>query len=228
MKKFCLAAVAAAAAAGSFAELVPIAPAGGETVPMLSREQIEVSRLETYKERLDYLKPEYLEFLVTMLSIPLLISIIRAAIDGDWARAWDDSIKIWLIVLAVFAVIIYIGYLLVVWMYGGKYVVHFTLDEDQLVHEQEAAQFQRARKLGLAAILVGIFSKRPATVGQGIFIASKNTSTSTLAKVRRIKPRRAWHLIKVNEGLEHNQIYVPKEDYDLVLDFLRQHCPNAK
>lgn len=163
-----------------------------------------------------------------LLSIPLLISITRAAIDGDWARAWDDSIKIWLIVLAVFAVIIYIGYLLVVWMYGGKYVVHFTLDEDQLVHEQEAAQFQRARKLGLAAILVGIFSRRPATVGQGIFIASKNTSTSTLTKVRRIKPRRAWHLIKVNEGLEHNQVYVPKEDFDLVLDFLRQHCPNAK
>ena len=163
-----------------------------------------------------------------LLSIPLLISIIRAAIDGDWARAWDDSIKIWLIVLAVFAVIIYIGYLLVVWMYGGKYIVHFTLDEKELVHEQEAAQFQRARKLGLAAILVGIFSRRPATVGQGIFIASKNASTSTLAKVRRIKPRRAWHLIKVNEGLEHNQVYVPKEDYDLVLDFLRQHCPNAK
>ena len=61
MKKFCLAAVAAAAAGSSFAELVPIAPAGGETVPMLSREQIEVSRLETYKERLDYLKPEYLK-----------------------------------------------------------------------------------------------------------------------------------------------------------------------
>ena len=50
-----------------------------------------------------------------LLSIPLLISVIRAAIDGDWARAWDDSIKIWLIVLAVFAVVIYLGYLLVVW-----------------------------------------------------------------------------------------------------------------
>lgn len=182
---------------------------------------------------LDMLKNPSILFVVykifgILLSIPLLISIIRAAIDGDWARAWDDSIKIWLIVLAVFAVIIYIGYLLVVWMYGGKYIVHFTLDEKELVHEQEAAQFQRARKLGFAAILVGIFSRRPATVGQGIFIASKNASTSTLAKVRRIKPRRAWHLIKVNEGLEHNQVYVPKEDYDLVLDFLRQHCPNAK
>ena len=61
MKKFCLAAVTAAAAGSLFAELVPIAPAGGETVPMLSREQIEVSRLKTYKERLAYLKPEYLK-----------------------------------------------------------------------------------------------------------------------------------------------------------------------
>lgn len=163
-----------------------------------------------------------------LLSIPLLISIIRAAIDGDWARAWDDSIKIWLIVLAVFAVIIYLSYLVIVWVYGGKYVVHFTLDEEQLVHEQERAQFQRARKLGIIAMIVGFLTKKPSTVGQGLFMASRDTSTSTLIKVRRIKPRRAWHLIKVNEGLEHNQIYVPKEDYDLVLDFLRQHCPNAK
>lgn len=163
-----------------------------------------------------------------LLSIPLLISIIRAAIDGDWARAWDDSIKIWLIVLAVFAVIIYLSYLVIVWVYGGKYVVHFTLDEEQLVHEQERAQFQRARKLGIIAMIVGFLTKKPSTVGQGLFMASRDTSTSTLTKVRRIKPRRAWHLIKVNEGLEHNQVYVPKEDYDLVLDFLRQHCPNAK
>lgn len=163
-----------------------------------------------------------------LLSIPLLISIIRAAIDGDWARAWDDSIKIWLIVLAVFAVIIYLSYLVIVWVYGGKYVVHFTLDEEQLVHEQERAQFQRARKLGIIAMIVGFLTKKPSTVGQGLFMASRDTSTSTLTKVRRIKPRRAWQLIKVNEGLEHNQVYVPKEDYDLVLDFLRQHCPNAK
>ena len=163
-----------------------------------------------------------------LLSIPLLISIIRAAIDGDWARAWDDSIKIWLIVLAVFAVIIHLSYLVIVWVYGGKYVVHFTLDEEQLVHEQERAQFQRARKLGIIAMIVGFLTKKPSTVGQGLFMASRDTSTSTLTKVRRIKPRRAWHLIKVNEGLEHNQVYVPKEDYDLVLDFLRQHCPNAK
>ena len=61
MKRFCIAACAAAASACSLAELVPLAPAGGETVPMLSREQIEVSALETYKERLAYLKPEYLK-----------------------------------------------------------------------------------------------------------------------------------------------------------------------
>ena len=61
MKKLCLAAFSAAAAACSFAELVPLAPAGGEVVPMLSREQIKVSSLETYKERLAYLKPFYLK-----------------------------------------------------------------------------------------------------------------------------------------------------------------------
>lgn len=163
-----------------------------------------------------------------LLAIPLLVSIIQAALDGDWARAWDNSIKIWVIVIAVFAVIIYLAYLIIVWMYGGQYIVNFTLDEERLVHEQEPAQFERARKLGLLAILVGLFSKRPAAVGQGLFIASHSTSVSELAKVRKIKPRRARHLIKVNEGLKFNQVFVPKEDFDFVLDFLRQHCPNAR
>lgn len=61
MKKFCVAAAAAAFAACAFAELMPLAPAGGETVPMLSREQIKVSSLETYKERLACVKPDYLK-----------------------------------------------------------------------------------------------------------------------------------------------------------------------
>lgn len=198
---------------------------------------IRVSLCEDGKYRwtypLDMLKNPTILFVIfkifgILFSIPLLIALISAAVNNDLAKIWDSFLKIWLIVIAVFFVIIIISYLIVVWMNGGKYIVHFTMDEKRIVHEQEPAQFDRARKVGLLAALVGIFAKRPSTVGAGALAASHSTSTSDFAKVRKIKPRRRQHLIKVNQTLERNQVYVTDEDFDFVLDFIRKHCPNTK
>lgn len=163
-----------------------------------------------------------------LLSIPLLIALISAAANNDWQKIWDGFIKIWLIVMVVFFVIILISYLIVVWMNGGKYVVIFTMDEKRLIHEQVPVQYERARKVGILAAIVGIFAKRPVAAGAGALAASRNTSVSVFDKVRRVKPRRGQNLIKVNQSLERNQVYVPDEDFDFVLDFIRKHCPNAK
>lgn len=163
-----------------------------------------------------------------LLSIPLLIALISAAANNDWQKIWDGFIKIWLIVMVVFFVIILISYLIVVWMNGGKYVVNFTMDEKRLIHEQVPVQYDRVRKVGILAAIVGIFAKRPVAAGAGALAASRNTSVSVFDKVRRVKPRRGQNLIKVNQSLERNQVYVPDEDFDFVLDFIRKHCPNAK
>ena len=163
-----------------------------------------------------------------LLSIPLLIALISAAANNDWQKIWDGFIKIWLIVMVVFFVIILISCLIVVWMNGGKYVVNFTMDEKRLIHEQVPVQYERARKVGILAAIVGIFAKRPVAAGAGALAASRNTSVSVFDKVRRVKPRRGQNLIKVNQSLERNQVYVPDEDFDFVLDFIRKHCPNAK
>ena len=102
------------------------------------------------------------------------------------------------------------------------------MDEKRIVHKQEPAQFDRARKVGFWAALIGIFAKRPSTAGAGALAASRNTSISDFDKVRRVKANRRQHLIKVNQTLERNQVYVTEEDFDFVLDFIRKHCPNAK
>ena len=163
-----------------------------------------------------------------LLSIPLLIALISAAANNDWQKIWDSFLKIWLIVMVVFFVIIVISYLIVVWMNGGKYVVNFTMDEKRLIHEQVPVQYERARKVGILAAIVGIFAKRPVAAGAGALAASCDTSISVFDKVRRVKPRRGQNLIQVNQSLERNQVYVPDEDFDFVLDFIRKHCPNAK
>jgi len=175
----------------------------------------------------------YKIFLI-LLSIPFIINVIALARNGELQKEWNDRLwsgsnpKVWLVVMAVFVVIILLAYLLVAWMYGGKYIVHFTMDENCIVHEQEAAQSKRAQKLGLLTALVGIFAKRPSTIGAGMLAASRTTFTSDFPNVRRIKPRRALKLIKVNKLLDRNQVYVPREDFDFVLDFIRRHCPQAK
>ena len=175
----------------------------------------------------------YKIFLI-LLSLPFIINVIVLAAHGELREAWNERLwsgsnpKVWLVVMAVFVVIILLSYLIVAWMYGGKYIVHFTLDEQTLTHEMEAAQYERTRKLGILTAIVGILSKKPSTVGTGMIVASRSKSTSVLENVRRIKPRRAIELIKVNMLLDRNQVYVQKEDYDFVLDYLRQHCPKAK
>ena len=42
--------------------------------------------------------------------------------------------------------------------------------------------------------------------------------------VRFIRPARGRNTIYVN----NNQVYVPDEDFDMVLDFIRGRCPNAR
>lgn len=169
-----------------------------------------------------------------LLCIPFVIHVISLASDGTLHSAWNERLwsgsnpKIWLMLMALFFVIILVSYLILSWLYGGKFIVHFTMDETQIIHEQDPVQFKHAKKIGLLTALVGLFTKKPAMAGQGMVVASRSVSTSDFAGVRRIKPRRFLELIKVNKLLDRNQVYVPKEDFDFVLDYIRNHCPKAK
>ena len=60
-------------------------------------------------------------------------------------------------------------------------------------------------------------------------IAAQRTKMYTdFAKVKKIKALPRRNLIKVSEGLEHNQIYANREDFDFVLNFIISHCTNIQ
>ena len=50
-------------------------------------------------------------------------------------------------------------------------------------------------------------------------------STSDFASVRSVQPYKSRNLIKVNELLSKNQVYVNAEYFDFVYDYIRSHCP---
>ena len=48
---------------------------------------------------------------------------------------------------------------------------------------------------------------------------------SEFGKVRSVKACRRRNLIKVNEVLNHNQVYAEKEDFDFVLNYISSRVP---
>jgi hypothetical protein len=133
-----------------------------------------------------------------------------------------------LVLILVFLVIGYIAYVFVAWYNGWKYVVLFTMDEKEVVHQQMPRQVEKAKVLGALTVLVGAAAGKSGVMGTGVLAASRSTSTSELANVARLIPCRRLHLIKVNQLLNKNRVFVPDEDFDFVYDFLCRHCPKAK
>ena len=146
---------------------------------------------------------------------------------GDFSSFWD-AFRIFAYIMAGIVALSLMGYLVVVAMYRGKYVVLFEMDEKEVSHIQMPRQYQKAQVLGAITALAGMASGKPSTAGAGILAATRNSSTSVFANVRKVKARRRLHLIKVNQLLNKNQVYVPDEDFDFVYDFIKSRCPNAK
>lgn len=148
-------------------------------------------------------------------------------IFGDFATFWE-AFRIFAYVMAGIVALSLMGYLVVAGMYKGKYVVLFEMDEDGISHTQMPRQYKKAQVLSAFTVLAGLASGKPSTVGAGILAATKNSSTSVFENVRKVKARRRLHVIKVNQLLNKNQVYVPDEDFDFVYDFIKSRCPHAK
>lgn len=184
----------------------------------------EVPMLKNPSILIDVYKVLGISFGIVWLFNVLIISCE----DGYTLESFWGITSGFLILMGVFLVIGYVAYVIVAWTYGWKYVVLFTLDEREVKHEQMPRQVKKAQVLGALTALVGVAAGKPGVVGTGLLAASRTSTTSVLANVARLKPCRRHNLIKVNQLLNKNRIFVPDEDFDFVYDFLCQHCPRAK
>jgi len=182
---------------------------------------------------------------VSMMKNPSILIDVLKVLDISLGFVWlftlllnffDDDLsleKLWnltmvfLVLMLVFAVIGIIAYTILAWSYGWKYVILFTMDKKEVVHQQMPRQVKKAQVLEALAALVGGATGNLGMVGTGVLAASRTTSTSTLVNVRKLIPVRWMNLIRVNQLLQKNRVYIPDEDFDFVYDFLCQNCPNA-
>lgn len=161
-----------------------------------------------------------------LLGLWLVFGLLLSAIEGNWDGLLGMT-RVLGIVMGVMAVLLVIAYLILCWMYHGKYIVLFEMDEKSIKHIQLPRQFKRAQAMGLITALVGLAAKRPTTAGAGLLSATRQASTSDFKYVKKVKAYPRRHLIKVNETLNKNQVYAATEDFDFVLDWIRTRCINA-
>lgn len=166
-------------------------------------------------------------FFFTIVGLYVVFGFFLYVIRADWDGLLGMT-KAMLVALGGFFVLSLLGYLIVALMYHGRYIVLFEMNEYEVVHIQQPEQFKKARRVGTITALTGLLTRRPGVAGAGLISAARNVSTSVLAYVRKVKPLRCMHLIKVNQLLNRNQVYVRKEDFDFVYNFIKSHCPNAK
>ena len=183
----------------------------------------EVSMMKNPSILIDVLK-----VLDISLGFVWLFTLLLSFFDDDLSleKLWNLTM-VFLVLMLVFAVIGIIAYTILAWSYGWKYVILFTMDKKEVVHQQMPRQVKKAQVLEALAALVGGATGNLGMVGTGVLAASRTTSTSTLVNVRKLIPVRWMNLIRVNQLLQKNRVYIPDEDFDFVYDFLCQNCPNA-
>lgn len=165
------------------------------------------------------------------MSIVILVVIVLliALFSGDMSLSFLKGLGVGALGAVGFMLVLgALGYVVYALFTGKKYIVLFTLDEHELVHKQMPHTMKKARLIGELAMLAGALAGRPGVAGAGLLAASRDSLTSTLSDVKQVVPRRWMNTIKVNEKLFKNRVYVCDEDFDFVLQFLREHCPNAR
>ena len=163
------------------------------------------------------------------LGIFMLIMLIPDFVNG-YADASNVAFVFRLmgIMALIFLGLTAIGYAIYAIMMGGKYCALFEMDEEGIEHRQLPKQVEKAQAIGALNVLAGLATGKPGQVGMGMLTASRESSSSSFEVVRSIKGSRRLNVIKVNEPLMKNQVYVEPEDYDFVFGYIRDHCPNAK
>ena len=166
--------------------------------------------------------------IVVCLGVFMLLLLLPDLMRGS-AGAGDvaSTLRMTGLLALLFIALTTVGYALYAFMNGGKYCVVFTMDEQGVTHQQLPRQLEKAQEVGGLNVLAGLASGNFSQMGLGILSSTHDSTTSTFASVTSIRGSRTLRVIKVNEPLAKNQVYVEPEDYDFVFNYIVDHCPNA-
>lgn len=158
---------------------------------------------------------------------PVLLVTLLELFEQGFSSALAVFIPMLLGMMAFVTVFSLIAYLIIAIINGGYYQVVFELNDQGIHHIQMKKQFTKNQVIALLTALAGVAAGSPQSAGAGLLAGSKQSSYSDFKKVKKIVAAPRRHVIYINESLEHNQVYVSKEDFDQVKSYIIAHCKGA-
>ena len=125
------------------------------------------------------------------------------------------------------SVLLLLAYLLISIINKGKYYVLFKMDEKGINHIQLDNQFKKAQALEFFSVLIGAATNNLTLMGSNLLAASRKNLYTEFKKVKSIKVSKHFNTIYINETLKKNQIYLEKEDFEFVKDFILERCSDT-
>ena len=166
-------------------------------------------------------------FLLVLVGMWIIFGLFRIGDDG-FVGAFVAQTKELLIPAAILFGLSIVGYIILACIYGWKYCVLFEMNETGIRHIQMEKQYKKAQALGWLTAMAGAAAGKPGVMGTGHLAATKNEQAPEFSKVKRLRTFRAFHTIKLDSPLNHNQIYAEPEDYDFVLNYISKRIPKNK
>lgn len=166
-------------------------------------------------------------FLLVLVGMWIIFGLFRIEDDG-FVGAFVAQTKELLIPAAILFGLSIVGYIILACIYGWKYCVLFEMNETGIRHIQMEKQYKKAQALGWLTAMAGAAAGKPGVMGTGLLAATKNEQATEFSKVKRLRTFRAFHTIKLDSPLNHNQIYAEPEDYDFVLNYISKRIPKNK
>ena len=158
-------------------------------------------------------------FLLVLVGMWVVFGLFRIGNDG-FIGAFVAQTKELLIPAAIIFCLSIVAYIILACIYGWKYCVLFEMNEMGIRHIHMEKQCKKAQAIGWLTAMVGASAGKPGAAGTGLLAATKNEQATEFSKVKRMRALKAFHTIKLDSLLNHNQIYAEPEDYDFVLDYI--------
>ncbi len=165
-------------------------------------------------------------FFLASLVPGILVGIITL-LESGFIEAVRVSLVVASIVIPIMLALLALSYPIVAITNGGKYCVLFEMDHIGVKHNQLDKNINRNQAINILGIAAGIVSGNPTLAGAGVLSYFKKSSYSEFSKVKKIVANKRRGVIYLNETLERNHVYVSKENFDTVLDYIIARCNRA-
>ena len=163
-----------------------------------------------------------LSILVLLLKVFAIVFVIFGLFMLLVTQDVMTTLKITGGVMVLIIILCIIGYLIYAVVMDGAYCVTFTMDEKGVTHAQHEKQVKKAEAIAALTVLVGLLARNPTAAGAGMIM--RTTMYSDFRKVKVISLKRKKNTIH----LDGNQVYAKDEDIDMVWEFIKIRCTNAK